>query len=199
MGDIGNREYGRDTIADWKYARYQQSLAENPNFYFGPLGLILYGAASLTYALMPNGNRGYVADHETISSFYGAQDNPDGTISFNGGERIPANWTNRATPYGLAEAVPEILYMFAKHPVLVGGKTGPGTFNLVNFQAIKDGKITSAVGKESICLIYQIATGFPIPGLLNGLLAPVVGIVNFLSETLGLDMQNLGCPMPLLK
>lgn len=200
MGDQGTpyREYGRDTIVDYKYIRYKQSLAENPNFYFGPLGLILYGAASLTYALMPNGNRGYVADHETISTWYGAQDNPDGSIFYNYGEQIPINWTNRLTPYDLAEAVPEILYMFTKHPVLVGRKTGPGTFNLVNWQAIKEGKITSAIGKESSCLIYQIAITFPTTGLLNGSITPVVGVTNFVIGLLGVEMQNLGCPKPLL-
>lgn len=199
MANIGNQIYDRDTMADWKFERYKQGIAENPNFYFGPLGVILYGAASLTYESMPNGNRGYVADHETISSFYGARESPDGTFSFNNEERIPENWTNRATPYYLAEAVVEILYQYTKHPVLIGGKTGPGVFNLIDFQAIKQGKLLSAPGKETICLIYQIATGFPVPGVLNGVLQPVVGVLNFVNDMLGADMRNLGCPLPILK
>ena len=87
--------YNLENLALYRYQRYQQSLANNQNFYFGPFSLLLYGAASFLYELMPSGTRGYAPDYYTISSFFGAHRNKDGSYSFNGQEKIPANWTNR--------------------------------------------------------------------------------------------------------
>lgn len=89
--------YDRDGLALYRAQRYNQSLAENPNFYFGPLSLLLYGAASFLYELMPSGPN-YSPDEATISSFFGAQKQSDGSYTFNGNEKIPDNWTNRVAP-----------------------------------------------------------------------------------------------------
>lgn len=45
--------YNRDNLAKYRYQRYLQSLKDNPNFYFGPLSLLLFGASSFLYELMP--------------------------------------------------------------------------------------------------------------------------------------------------
>lgn len=84
--------FGRDQMAKYRYERYQQSLADNPNFFFGPLSLLLFGASSFLYELMPSGTHNYEPDLTTISSFFGAEKNKDGTWRFNGEEKIPANW-----------------------------------------------------------------------------------------------------------
>ena len=84
-------------LAEYRYQRYHQSIAENPNFYFGPLSLLLFGAASFLYELMPSGTQDYAPNLETISSFFGAEKQDDGTWAFNGKERIPYNWTNRVS------------------------------------------------------------------------------------------------------
>jgi hypothetical protein len=47
-------------IAKFRGERYQQCRAENPHFYFGPIGVFQHGAASFVYELFPNGNEGYV-------------------------------------------------------------------------------------------------------------------------------------------
>lgn len=91
--------YNRDNLARHRSERYAQSLRDNPNFYFGPLSLLLFGASSFLYEFMPNGNRNYAPEFGTISSFFGAMDNGDGTCSFTGEEKIPENWTNRIKPY----------------------------------------------------------------------------------------------------
>lgn len=49
-----------DTTQQYREARYQQSLADNGNFFFGPGSLLLYGAASFLYELMPTA--GGIAD-----------------------------------------------------------------------------------------------------------------------------------------
>lgn len=89
MADTTNNNFDLNGLAEYRYQRYQQSLANNPNFYFGPLSLLLFGAASFLYELMPSGTHNYAPDLETISSFFGAQKNSDGTYSFNNAEQIP--------------------------------------------------------------------------------------------------------------
>ncbi|KAK0938693.1 hypothetical protein LTR29_009792 [Friedmanniomyces endolithicus] len=63
----------------YRKQRWHQSQVENPNFYFGPLALLLYGAASFLYELMPSGTHGYAPDLATISSFFGAEKQSDGS------------------------------------------------------------------------------------------------------------------------
>jgi hypothetical protein len=89
--------YNLEGLAQYRYDRWHQSQVENPNFYFGPLSLLLFGAASFLYELMPSGPD-YIPDYATISSFFGAKKNEDGTYSFNNAEQIPANWYNRVDP-----------------------------------------------------------------------------------------------------
>ncbi len=47
MTETTGGNFDLDGLALYRYQRYQQSLAENPDFYFGPLSLLLFGAASL--------------------------------------------------------------------------------------------------------------------------------------------------------
>ncbi|KAL3422271.1 hypothetical protein PVAG01_06427 [Phlyctema vagabunda] len=197
MTDTTKGLYNRDNLALYRYQRYQQSLKDNPNFFFGPLSLLLFGASSFLYELMPSGTKGYVPDYDTISSFFGAQKNSDGTYSFNNAEKIPDNWTNRVTPYSNTDVTTEILAQYLEYPVLFGGATGNGGFDLISFGSIKDGKLIAAPGsKETLCLLYQLVTG-PIPSSLNGLVTPTVEALSFAASKLDPSFKNLGCPIPL--
>lgn len=77
--------YTLQNLAKYRNQRYYQSKMDNPNFYFGPLSLLLYGAASFLYELMPSGPD-YIPDVPTISSFFGAEKNANGEWEFNGQE-----------------------------------------------------------------------------------------------------------------
>ncbi|KAI9641942.1 hypothetical protein NHQ30_009811 [Ciborinia camelliae] len=189
MTETTGGNYNRDGLAKYRYERYQQSLQDNPNFYFGPLSLLLYGAASFLYELMPSGTKGYVADYDTISSFFGAEKNTDGSYSFNGNERIPDNWTNRVTPYSNADVTTEILKLYLEYPVPFGGATGNGGFDLMNFGSIKNGTLIATPGSnEAFCLLYQLATQ-NIPAGLNSVITPTVSLLGKLPS-----LANLGCP-----
>ncbi|CAG8983329.1 hypothetical protein HYALB_00007457 [Hymenoscyphus albidus] len=186
--------YNRDNLAKYRYERYQQSVRDNPNFYFGPLALLLFGAASFLYGLMPSGTRNYAPDEYTISTFFGAEKQSDG--SYKGvPERIPDNWTNRVPPYSVVDVAEETLALYLKYPVLFGGRIDGGEFQTVSYGSIQNG-ILGGTGSGTVCLLYQIATG-QVPSSLNGVLAPVLGIVQFATRKLGLAMENLGCPQPL--
>lgn len=177
-------DFNRENLSKYRLQRYQQSQAENPNFFFGPLTLLLYGAASFLYELMPSGTHGYAPDLETISSFF---------ID----EKLPENWTNRVTPYTNNDVTREILAMYLENPVLFGGNTDDGKFDAINFGAIKDGKIEAGISaKDTSCLLYQLVTG-PIPGYLNGIITPTVDALALVTTKIGPELANLGCPIPL--
>lgn len=197
MQDTCQGNFNRENLSKYRLQRYQQSQAENPNFYFGPLTLLLYGASSFLYELMPSGTHDYAPDLDTISTFFGAEKNSDGTYSFNGGERIPDNWTNRKTPYSNMDVTSEILAQYLLNPVLFGGNTADGSFDTINFGAIKDGKLEVGVsGNDTACLLYQLATQ-SVPSYLNGLLTPTVDALNFVASKVAPDYENLGCPLAL--
>lgn len=198
MTETTGGNYNLQNLALYRYQRYQQSVKENPNFYFGPLSLLLFGAASFLYELMPSGTRNFAPDYYTISSFFGAQKNSDGTYSFNNAERIPDNWTARNDPYDILKVGAEIFKMYALHPVMFGGNTANGTFDALNFGAIKDGKLpVDADPKVVQCLLYQMLTE-RVPSYLNGFLTPTVEALSFIETKLsGTDFANLGCPKAL--
>lgn len=187
--------YNRDNLALYRYNRYQESLKTNSNFYFGPLSLLLFGAASFLYELMPNGNHNYVPDVETISSFFGTSQDANGNWVFNNNEKIPANWTNRVAPYTNQLVTEEILAMYLEHPVLFGGATGPNGFDALPVWGtdITNGTLAPA---NTECLLYQLATQ-SVPSYLNGVITPTVDAISFFQSKLGSQYANLGCPKPL--
>lgn len=197
-----NSNYDLQGLALYREQRYYQSRAENPNFYFGPFSLLLFGAASFLYELMPSGTRGYAPDFYTISSFFGAKDNGDGTYSFNNMEKIPDNWTNRIQPYSNELVGAEIIKMYLLHPVEFGGNLADGSFNgLGNWGGlIQNGTIQPNVDpKVASCFLYMLATE-RVPSYLNSIITPSVDTLSFvLSKLSGTDYSNLGCPQPLTK
>lgn len=48
-----NGNCNRAALSKYRAQRWQQSEAENGNFFFSPGALLLYGAASFLYELMP--------------------------------------------------------------------------------------------------------------------------------------------------
>lgn len=190
--------FGRDQLALYRYQRYQQSLHDNPNFYFGPLALLLFGASSFLYELMPSGPS-YTPDLPTISSFFGAQKQNDGTYAFNNAEKIPDNWYNRVKPYTNTDVTLEILAQYVEYPVLFGGSTGNGGFNTISFgSGIKDGKLVKADAPTMLCLIYQLATQ-SVPSSLNTVVTPTVEALAFAARKLNPLFDSLGCPLALTK
>jgi len=200
MNNSTGGNFGRDELSKYRQERYNQSLANNPNFYFGPLSLLLYGAASFLYELMPNGNQNYQPNLETISTFFGAEQGSDGSWTFTGGERIPDNWTNRVAPYTNNDVTTEILAMYLENPVMFGGATSDGGFDaLPDFGSIQNGKISPTIsGTNTACLLYQLSTQ-SVPSYLNGVITPTVDALNFIASKVAPQYENLGCPIALTK
>jgi hypothetical protein len=190
-------DYNLNNLALYRYQRYGQSVQENPNLYFGPFSLLLYGAASFLYELMPSGTRNYAPDLYTISSFFGAASDGNGGYSFNNAEKIPDNWTNRVKPYSIMDVGQQIQDMYLLNPVLFGGSTGNGGFDALSFPpSIKNGKLVNPSATSIACLLYQLTTE-RVPSSLNGFVTPTVQAIAFAASKLNPQFKNLGCPLVL--
>lgn len=190
--------FNRANLALYRYQRYQQSRAQNPNFYFGPKVVILYGAASFLYELFPSLGPAGTPDLATISSFFGAASDGKGGYTFNNAERIPPNWYNRVTPYTTAQVAVEIDRLYLAHPVLFGGNAGAGNFNLLgNFgSAIQGGKLVGSPS-DIKCLLYQLATE-NVPSSLSGVLQLPLAVVSWAAGKLNPVFEGSGCPLKIV-
>jgi hypothetical protein len=189
---VSSGNFDVNALAAYRSQRYDESLAENDNFFWGPLAILLYGAASFIYELFapygPEGN----ADLATISSFYGTVQDSDGNWRYTA-ERIPDNWHNRRTPYTTALGVEEILKQLGPYPKQFGGNVGKGNFNGLNFGAIKDGEFSATAG-NLLCLLYQLATS-QVPNTLTGALALPLDLVKWSAGKLNPVFENAGCAL----
>ncbi|KAI6885536.1 Cloroperoxidase [Hortaea werneckii] len=181
-----------EALSKYREARYYQSVADNGNFFFGPGSLLLYGAASFLYELMPTA--GGTADEATMMSFFGA-DKVNGEYVWNGGERIPPNWRARVEPYDNNKVGIQIIEMYLMNPVLFGGNVGRNNFNGLNFSTyIQDGKLNTDLGDNALCLIYQALTG-GFPSQLGQVINLPVALVNAMTAEIAPMAENLGCPL----
>jgi hypothetical protein len=194
-------------MSRYRKQRYDASRAENGQFTFYPTALLLYGASSFLYELMPT--NGGPPDLATISSFFGAKS--DG----NGGwthvpERIPDNWFSRATPYTGTDVVAEILAQYLAAPVAFGGNVGQGNFVGLDLGPIKNGQWSPATAADVGCLLQQTLL-IAVPQTVQGRESPISAVWNLLltltvitaplSALQGIAgkinpffAQNFGCP-----
>ena len=196
MASTCHNTFTRDNLALYRFQRYQQSLASNPNFYFGPKSLLLYGAASFLYELFSSFGNAGVPDLATISSFFGAESDGKGGWRFNNRERIPPNWYNRKTPYTDTDVAVEIVALYLEYPVLFGGNTGKGSFDTVSFGAIEGGKL-EATTANVLCLIYQLAVD-DVPSSLSGVLELPLQVVAWAAGKLNPVFKDFGCPLKIV-
>jgi len=189
--------FDRDGLALYRYQRYQQSVAENGNFYYGPKSVLLYGAASFLYELFPSFGPAGTPDMATISTFFGAVSDGKGGYT-HVPERIPANWFSRVSPYSLVDVTAEILALYLEYPVLFGGNVGVNNFDaLGSFGLIASGKIPSTTTTdELVCLLYQLATE-NVPSSLSNVITLPAEILSWVTGKLNAAdvFGNYGCPL----
>lgn len=185
--------FNRNNLALYRYQRYQQSLAENGNFYFGPKALLLFGASSFLYELFPSLGPAGKPDLPTMESFFGAESDGNGGYTFNNKEQIPANWYNRKSPYTNNDVTVEIAAQYLEHPVLFGGNVGQGNFDALNFSSISTGKLPTSTD-ALLCLIYQFVTD-DVPSSLSNVLELPLQVVQFAAGKLNPIFENYGCAL----
>jgi hypothetical protein len=189
---VSNGNFDRNAMAAYRSQRYDESLASNPNFFFGPLAILLYGAASFLYELFapygPEGN----ADLATMSSFYGAVQDSEGNWVHTA-EHIPDNWYNRREPYTLASGIDEVLFQYNAYPKAFGGNVGTNNFNKLDFGAIMNGELDATAG-NFLCLLYQLATT-QIPNTVTQLLDVPLDSLKWAAGKLNPAFANAGCAL----
>ncbi|KAM3417990.1 hypothetical protein BST61_g6201 [Cercospora zeina] len=183
---------GREELSIYREQRWQQSMEENGNFFFGPGSLLLYGAATFLYELFPG--EGGSPNEATMMSFFSISKDASGNYFVNDGERVPPNWRPRVDTYD-DQIINEILQMYLLNPVLFGGNVGPNNFNGLNSgEAIQDGTLVDTAPGAAACLIYQaIASGFP--ATFGEAINTPVDILNRITDRLAPFASNFGCPV----
>ncbi len=194
MQQTCNGNFNRENLAFYRYQRYQQSMAENGNFFFGPTNILLFGAASFLYELFPSLGPAGSPDLATMESFFGASSSDNGGYTFNNAEQIPSNWYNRVSPYSVADVAIEIVAQYLQHPVLFGGNVGPGNFDALSYGVIANGNLTDTSNDAILCLIYQLATQ-NVPSSLSGVLDLPAEVVTWASGKLNPIFEDYGCPL----
>ncbi|EJU02390.1 heme-thiolate peroxidase aromatic peroxygenase [Dacryopinax primogenitus] len=104
-----------NAMALYRSQQYDRARVENPWLYFPQLALHNYGAATFLYNAFPSSAKNYTPDLETISSFFGAVQLPNGEWS-HVGERTPPDWQNRVTPLNLTEVSTGLSELYAAYP-----------------------------------------------------------------------------------
>jgi hypothetical protein len=193
---VSGGNFDRNTLAAYRSQRYDESVQENPNFFFGPLALLLYGASSFLYELFPNfGNEG-TPDLKTISSFFGTYQDSNGQWQA-GPERIPDKWYSRRTPYTNNDVTLEILAQYVQYPKLFGGNVGTNNFDALStpFGIITDGKLPSAAtASDILCLLYQLGTQ-AVPSSLSVVTDIPLSLLNWSAGKLNPVFKNAGCQL----
>lgn len=198
---INSYSYNQTVLAQHQFNRYQNSKATNPNFFFGPKAIILYGAASFLYELFPSHGPDGAPAFIDIGAFYGTT-NPDanGNIEFNNTEHIPINptggpgWFSRTNAYNLSALVLQVVDLYTAHPVLFGGNVGVGNFDALSFgSAISNGQL-SLNPQDVLCLLYQLITD-NVPDSLSSVLTPPSEVLSFATAKLNPVFSNSGCTL----
>jgi hypothetical protein len=192
---VSNGHFDQKTMAAYRSQRYDESVSLNPSFFFGPLGILLYGASSFVYELFaPYGPEGK-ADLATTASFFGTEQDSNGVWHYTA-ERIPNNWHNRRSPYTTASGVAEIWSQYVPYPKPFGGNVGLNNFNAFNVGAIKDGKFpNTATSGDILCLLYQVATQ-QTPNSVTGVLTALpFDLLKWTTSKLNPLFQNSGCAL----
>lgn len=194
MVEMTDGKFTKSGISQVKHKRWEQSQRDNPNFFYGPIGLISYAASAFLPELYGDGES---VDTATVATFFGVHQDDSGSWVYAHNESLPEEWYSRETPYGLTGVVENLLRMYLENPVLFGGNTAEGHFDGLDFGAIKDGKLDVDISVNSaLCLIYQLLA-WPIPSAANGVLNIGKNAVAQITSVLGNTIADLGCPAPL--
>ncbi|KAH9881315.1 hypothetical protein IAQ61_000038 [Plenodomus lingam] len=195
---VSGGKFDLNALAAYRSQRYDESVATNDNFFFGPFSVLLYGAASFLYELFPSYGPEGVADLATMKSFFGAVED----LSAPGGwrhvaEQIPSNWFNRRSPYSHVNVTTQTLAMYAQYPKLFGGNVGKKNFNALPgaIGILADGKLpTEATESDLLCLLYQLGTGV-VPASLSTVTDITGSLLNFGVAKLNPVFRNVGCAL----
>ncbi|KAG9028276.1 hypothetical protein FRB95_006642 [Tulasnella sp. JGI-2019a] len=174
--------YTIEPLKDHAEARRLDCIGRNPDCYYIPLSAVLgLGARSFPATLFSNGTYGAggVPNEASISSFFGAQLQPDGSYT-SVPERFPDNWYRRGAQYGLVHVLADILEFQTTRDFTFGANAGKvNSFVPLNIAAATDVAGLGCIVRNAIQATLPTFTVPLVSGLLqavNGLLTPLLGL-----------------------
>ncbi|KAF4451296.1 hypothetical protein F53441_5717 [Fusarium austroafricanum] len=196
--------YDFDTFAEAAKTRFHETIATNPNFYYGPFTGMIARNAGYFFAcrLLSNhtvGSTADIMDRETLKSFFAVQEK-NGKLTYKRGwERIPENWYRRSIDYGLVSLNLDLLALITKYPELasIGGNLG----SVNTFAGVDPGDITGGVlnltnllkNNNLLCFVFEIVKTVS-PNSLSTLFSIIATPLRLITDALGLVLVDLTCP-----
>ncbi|OLN88356.1 Aromatic peroxygenase 1 [Colletotrichum chlorophyti] len=198
----GNYDFG--LFADRAAIRFHETVATNPNFYYGPFtGMVARNAgyffACRMFANYSAENPAGLLNRETLKSFFAVQ-GEEGSFTYNPGwERIPNNWYRTPVDYGLVQLNLDIVALVAKYPELgsIGGNMG----KVNNYAGVDLSDLTGGVlsttsileGNNLMCFVFEVVKTAA-PNSLSTVFSIIAKPLNMLTDALGAAILNLACP-----
>ncbi|KAF6803852.1 oxidase [Colletotrichum musicola] len=204
--DMSSEEgnYDFDLFVDRMAIRFHETVATNPNFYYGPFtGMIARNAGYLfacrLFANHSAENPTGVLNKATLKSFF-AVSGEDGNLTYNKGwERIPENWYRTPVEYGLVPLNQDLVALIAKYPELgsIGGNMGKvNSFAGVDLSDLTGGvlNLTKLLeGNNLLCFVFEILETAT-PNSLSTIFSIVDVPLRLVTDTVGAAILNLACP-----
>lgn len=198
--------YDLDVLTSFRSTRFQESVENNPFFFYGPFtGVAVTPAAySFIYRFMSNKsaeNPEGVLNGEVLKSFF-AITGEDGDFTYQPGwEKIPDNWYTRnvADAYTIPYLNSDTVAMGVAHPefLVPGGNTGTTNSYIGLDPSDLSGGVYSlgniASDDNAMCLALELGVQ-ALPDLLEGLFSDSTGAENQLGSTFSTVTNSLGCP-----
>ncbi|RAO70416.1 uncharacterized protein BHQ10_006428 [Talaromyces amestolkiae] len=199
-----NGTFGMDLIAEFAKDRFYESIATNPNFYYGPVtGMIARNAGYMfTGRLFANYSTEYpdgVLTKEVLKSMFGVNGSDDALQYNYGYERIPENWYRRPIDYGLVDLNLDILDFVAQYPELasIGGNLGAvNNFAGVDITNLTGGVLNAAdllKDNNLLCLAFEVVK-LASPNALTNIFATIAAPLELITNVISAPLLNLSCP-----
>ncbi|CAD6593541.1 MAG: hypothetical protein ASARMPRED_007636 [Alectoria sarmentosa] len=190
----------------FRQARFNNSIATNPYFFFPQFAGVLVSPAGYVFPLrmMANNSAEYPSgylDKASFMSFFGIT-GASGNFEYKAGwERIPNNFYRRplSNPYTISDFILDILSYGLQDPRLlsIGGNTGTiNSFTGLDIANLTNGVFngaTLAQGNNLQCFIFQLVQS-EAPTMVTGLYENVTAALQPLVESISGILAGLGCP-----
>ncbi|KAJ6620976.1 Chloroperoxidase [Mycena sp. CBHHK59/15] len=197
--------YNKSVIFKHRVRRFNQSIFENPYFFYGPVEMLVSSLTHcLIYALMSNHSTEYpdgILSNDILKSLYGISTASGQLVYTRGTERIPDNWNRRplGDDYGAVHIIADVveLWQFAPQLLLVGGNThGVNTYAPLDIANFTNGVYSAATlldRNNAACFVFQ-ATRLLVPDALNSLQDLVMVLVQKVVDAVEGMLAVLTCP-----
>ncbi|KAI9727418.1 MAG: hypothetical protein M1834_008424 [Cirrosporium novae-zelandiae] len=203
-----NGTFSMDAMLELGVKRYEQSVATNPYFYYGPVAGLFFRNAGFAFIgrIMRNHSTEHpegVLTKDCVKSFFAIY-GEEGNFEYREGwEKIPDNWYRapKGSEYGLLNFNLDIIDWVAKEPILanIGGNVGSvDSFMGVNIANLTGGVYDATMlleGNNLLCFVLEVMK-FASPNSLSSIYSTIGVPYKLLTDALDVALLKLNnCPV----